>query len=76
MDNQQYVICSEVFPMETRGLGVALSLFGQFAGTALFVGVAPTSKSIDSYFDNMLMQSRFCCHWMEVLYGVCVPLHR
>ncbi|KAF2250929.1 general substrate transporter [Trematosphaeria pertusa] len=43
MDNQQYVICSEVFPMETRGLGVALSLFGQFAGTALFVGVAPTS---------------------------------
>ena len=44
MDNQQYVICSEVFPMETRGLGVALSLFGQFAGTALFVGVAPTSK--------------------------------
>lgn len=46
MDNQQYVICSEVFPMETRGLGVALSLFGQFAGTALFVGVAPTSKSL------------------------------
>ncbi|KAE8451785.1 hypothetical protein EG329_002625 [Mollisiaceae sp. DMI_Dod_QoI] len=43
MDNQQYVICSEVFPMESRGLGVALSLFGQFAGTALFVGVAPTS---------------------------------
>lgn len=44
MDNQQYVIVSETFAMESRSLGVALSLFGQFAGTALFVGVAPTSK--------------------------------
>jgi hypothetical protein len=44
MDNQQYVIVSETFAMESRSLGVAFSLFGQFAGTALFVGVAPTSK--------------------------------
>lgn len=45
MDNQQYVMVTESFAMESRSLGVALSLFAQFAGTALFVGVAPTSKS-------------------------------
>ena len=44
MDGQQYVIVSETYPMEFRSIGVACSLFGQFAATALFVGVAPSSS--------------------------------
>lgn len=44
IDAQQYVIVSEVNPMEFRSIGVAMSLFAQTAATALFVGVAPTSK--------------------------------
>jgi MFS family permease len=77
MDNQQYVICSEVFPMETRGLGVALSLFGQFAGTALFVGVAPISKLylLAFYKRSILMSYRFCGHRLEVLHGVCMSMY-
>ncbi|QKX62228.1 uncharacterized protein TRUGW13939_09387 [Talaromyces rugulosus] len=43
MDNQQYVMVTETFAMESRSLGVAMSLFAQFAGTALFVGVSPIS---------------------------------
>lgn len=45
IDAQQYVIVSEAFPMEFRSIGVALSLFAQTAAAALFVGVAPTSRS-------------------------------
>lgn len=44
IDAQQYVIVSEVFPMEFRSTGVALSLFAQTAAAALFVGVAPVSE--------------------------------
>lgn len=43
IDAQQYVIVSETYPMEFRSIGVAVSLACQFAGAALFVGVAPTS---------------------------------
>lgn len=45
IDAQQYVIVSESFPMEFRAVGVALSLFAQFAAAALFVGVSPISMS-------------------------------
>lgn len=48
MDAQQYVIASETFPMEFRSIGVAISLAAQYCAAALFVGVAPISKSIYS----------------------------
>lgn len=66
MDNQQYVICSESFAMESRSLGVACSLFGQFAATALFVGVAPAGK-FDSTSRLFADIASICHHWLEIL---------